>query len=361
MSILKFTIPVWLYLVLLCLTWIGAAPYYLLLLASMSFVERSLGEFSEAELRQELKFFYGSRPMQRIKLASALCFVAFNLALFCLLNAQNPQAWPFFALLLAAGYNNGTFLLSLAHEFAHATATSKRRLGNLLLFVLGLPFFRADHLYGHHEQVGTIQDEGSARFNQSFYSFLIHSFRQRIRRSYSRKSDLPRALKASVLSRNYLFTALLLAVGAGLLCINPLLLWFWLGQSALVYILYELTNYIQHYGLRRLPGEAVEMEHSWNSYFKYSNYVSWFLLVHSPHHVEQPLHKIRSLIGPRLPYSAYKMLLLALFPRLWFRVMNPLAARGQKSREQADKPSFPKPSVAGIQLTKNYDIYDTSV
>lgn len=359
MKALKFTIPVWLNLAFLGLVWAKATPLYFLVLVVMSLLKPRLGEFSETELRQELKFFYSNRLMQRVKIAGALCFAVFSAVLFYLVYIQPPQGWNFAILLLATAYNNAGFLLPLAHDFSHAHAVAKRHAGNLLLFILGLPFFRADHLYGHHEQVGTSNDKGSARLNQSFYEFLIRSFPQRLKRSYSSKSDLPRALKTRVLRANYLFTALLAVLGVSLYTIQPLLLWFWLGQIILGYIIYELTNYIQHYGLRRLPGEAVGIGHSWNSYFKYPNYVAWFLMVHSPHHVEQPLHKIRSLFGPRLPYSPYQMLLLALYPPLWFRVMNPLVA---KSRGHAiNNQGIPRTPVAGIPLTKNYDIYDTSV
>lgn len=361
MKTLKFTIPIWLYLALLGLTWANAAPYYFLLLAAMSVVELRLGEFSETELRRELKFYYANPLMRRVKIMSALCFVGCNATMLYLVYIQNPQGWYLTALLLAAAYNNGTFLLSLAHEFSHAHSAIKRRLGDLLLFVPGLPFFRADHIFGHHEQVGTVQDKGSARLNQSFYSFLIKSFCQRIRRAYSLNNDLPREVKIPTLRHNYFFTLLLVGFGAGLYYLQPLLLWFWLGQIVLVYTLYELTNFCQHYGLRRLPGTAIGMCHSWNSYYKYSNYVTFFLLIHSPHHVEQPLHKIDSLLGPRMPYPVYQMLLLALIPRLWFRVMNPLVAKAQPGRPRNQKTAIPKPSVAGIPLSKSYNIYDPSI
>ncbi len=359
MKALKFTIPVWLYLAFLCLVWAKATPLYFLLLIAMSRLKPRLGEFSETELRQELKFFYGNKLMQRVKIAGAICLVMFSAVLFYLVYVQTPRGWNFAILVLATAYNNGSFLLPLAHDFSHAHSAGKRRLGDLLLIILGLPFFHVDHIYGHHEQVGTSRDKGSARLNQSFYEFLINSFPQRIKRSYSPDSDLPRAVKTRLLRANYLFTGLLAVFGAGLYVIQPLLLWFWLGQVIGGYVIYELTNYVQHYGLRRLPGEAVGIGHSWNSYFKYPNYVAWFLMVHSPHHVEQPLHKIRSLFGPRLPYSPYQMLLLALYPPLWFRVMNPLVA---KSRGHAiNNQDIPRTPVAGIPLTKNYDIYDTSV
>lgn len=358
MKALKFTIPVWLYLAFLCLVWSQVTPLYFLLLIAMSRLKSRLGEFSETELRQELKFFYGNTLMQRVKIACAICLAMFSAVLFYLVYIQTPQGWNFAILVLATAYSNGGFLLPLAHDFSHAHSAAKRLAGNLLLIILGLPFFRADHLYGHHEQVGTSNDKGSARLNQGFYAFLVTSFPQRLKRSYSPKSDLPPALKGPVLRANYLFTGLLTVLGVSLYAIQPLLLWFWLGQVILGYIIYEVTNYIQHYGLRRLPGETVGIEHSWNCYFKYSNYFSWFLLVHSPHHMEQPLHKIRSLFGPRLPYSPYQMLLLALYPPLWFRVMNPLVA---KSRGLAGNQGIPRPLFAGIPLTKNYDIYDTSV
>lgn len=358
MRTLKYTLPVFLYLVLLSLAWAKAVPLYFLILLILTFPGMSIGVFGEAELRAELKFFYTNRRMQQIKMASALCFAVFNGMLLWLVAERPFGSLNFTALLLATALSNGMFMLSLAHELTHASHTSKRRLGNLLLFMVCLPFFRADHIFGHHEQIGTAKDAGSARVGQSFYHFLGRVFLQRIRRSYSRRSDLPQDCRASVQQYNLLFTSLLAFFAMLLFLIQPVLLLFWLGQSVLVYVLYEMTNYVQHYGLRRSAGVEVGLEHSWNSYYKYVNLLSWFLWVHSPHHLERPLAEKSLLTGPQLPFLPYKMLLLALFPPVWFRIMNPLISRMHKRLKPSVKADSSKITFSKKQ---NHHIYDPAI
>ncbi|MCW5924321.1 MAG: fatty acid desaturase [Saprospiraceae bacterium] len=361
MKTLKYTGSVWWYLALLFMAWANAVPLYILLLIATIYPAMRMGEFGEAELRQELTFFYSNRRMQQVKIACALLLVGFNVALYGLVANWHFDALNFIALLVSTAFSNGTFMLPLAHDFSHSDSLFKRWTGNLMLFTLCLPFFRADHIYGHHELVGTAKDASSARFGQHFYSFIGRTFLQRIRRSYSRRSDLPPVVKSKIRRNNYLFTGLLALFAASLFFVQPLLLLFWLGQSVLVYVLYELTNYAQHYGLRRLPGEAITMKHSWNSYFKYDNYNSWFLFVHSPHHLERPLHKVGLLAGPRMPHLPSKMLLLALIPRAWFRLMNPLVLRMQNRPEQDLEMDAPKTMThIHLHFAQNQNDYATS-
>ena len=103
-------------------------------------------------------------------------------------------------------------------------------------------------------------------------------------------------------------------------------------QSIVAIMLLESINYVQHYGLSRRVTRAGRFEpvaeaHSWNSNHPVSN---WFLLNlgrHSDHHCD-PAKRYPSLderpMAPQLPTGLCGMFVLALFPPLWRRVMDPL-------------------------------------
>lgn len=111
--------------------------------------------------------------------------------------------------------------------------------------------------------------------------------------------------------------------------IKPLV--FFLLQSIVAIVLLELVNYIEHYGLeRRALGngryEKVTPIHSWNSAHKFSNLILFNLQRHSDHHALAHLpytvlkhHED----APQLPSGYPGMVLLALVPATWFRIMDP--------------------------------------
>lgn len=114
----------------------------------------------------------------------------------------------------------------------------------------------------------------------------------------------------------------------------------WLGlvffvlQALVVITLLELVNYIEHYGLlrgRRPDGsyERVTPRHSWNDSHRLSNLVLLNLQRHSDHHA----HAARRYQilrhhddAPQLPTGYAWLVLLALVPPLWQRLMDPRVA-----------------------------------
>lgn len=97
---------------------------------------------------------------------------------------------------------------------------------------------------------------------------------------------------------------------------------------------------VEHYGLerRRQPGgrwEKVDPTHSWNSDFVLSNLVLFQLQRHSDHHAHA-LRRYQLLRhfdqSPQLPGGYGAMVLLALVPWAWRRVMDPRVARVRAAR-----------------------------
>lgn len=110
-----------------------------------------------------------------------------------------------------------------------------------------------------------------------------------------------------------------------------------LGAATLGIVLLETVNYIEHYGLlRKMKNgryEAVRHQHSWNSDHPVGRTLLFNLSRHSDHHYNgskkyQVLRSHPS--SPKMPTGYPGMMLLALLPPLWFKVMN---ARLQPFRE----------------------------
>ena len=96
---------------------------------------------------------------------------------------------------------------------------------------------------------------------------------------------------------------------------------------------WQLTsaNYVEHYGLLRQRDAGGQYEppqphHSWNTNHLVTNLALFHLQRHSDHHA-YPSRRYQSLRHhpdlPQLPNGYFGMFVLAWFPRLWFRVMDP--------------------------------------
>ncbi len=106
---------------------------------------------------------------------------------------------------------------------------------------------------------------------------------------------------------------------------------FFIVQAIVAFVLLEFVNYLEHYGLSRKPlgngrYEKVTPIHSWNSAHKFSNLLLFNLQRHSDHHALA--HLPYTILkhhdsAPQLPSGYPGMILLAIIPPLWFKVMDP--------------------------------------
>jgi alkane 1-monooxygenase len=95
-------------------------------------------------------------------------------------------------------------------------------------------------------------------------------------------------------------------------------------------LLLEAVNYIEHYGLLRKPSgdkgfERVKPEHSWNSDHVLGRLLLFELSRHSDHHylASRKYQVLRHFDeAPQMPTGYPGMILLALVPPAWFRVMH---------------------------------------
>jgi alkane 1-monooxygenase len=92
----------------------------------------------------------------------------------------------------------------------------------------------------------------------------------------------------------------------------------------------ETVNYIEHYGLRRkrLANGFYEItgpQHSWNSDHELGRILLYELTRHSDHHYKasrkyQVLRHFDE--SPQLPHGYPASMLMAMFPPLWFSMMD---------------------------------------
>lgn len=235
------------------------------------------------------------------------------------------------------GIMTGGVGITYAHELMHQTNRFERALGEILMTSTLYGHFCIEHVQGHHVHVGTPKDPATARYGQSFWAFIPQTLigslvsAWRLQSTRMRRRDLPvwhysnpfwRYLAAYA---SYFAAAFLLAGWAGI--------GLFILQAAVAVLLLETINYIEHYGLERrlLPNgryERVEPRHSWNASHRLTNYFLINLQRHSDHHRHPQrrypiLQHYEESDAPQLPFGYPTMLLMAMVPPLWFRVMNP--------------------------------------
>lgn len=104
-------------------------------------------------------------------------------------------------------------------------------------------------------------------------------------------------------------------------------------ESFVGVILLEIVNYARHYGLLRKeisPGEyeQVNVKHSWNATQPIQNAILMKLQRHSDHHANgyKPYQCLCSYPeSPQLPMGYAVCVVAALFPSIWYKIINPLA------------------------------------
>lgn len=264
-------------------------------------------------------------------------------ALLCALRAVSrldPESavfWPqMLAIAVGLGMVGGTLGGSLSHEFLHVPRTSDRVVGAGLMCLTTYGHFAVAHVAGHHRLVGTPADPATARRGEMLYPFLVRSFaggfilawraeRQRLARHGAAAWTMRNAVLQILALEALLYGVVYAATGwAGAV--------FFAMQSVIGATLLEVMNYVMHYGLqrRRLPSgrfEAVRADCSWNTQRPATTYLLCGIGLHSHHHC-RPSKPFPSLqlppAAPELPGGLFAMFVLAWFPPLWQRVMDPL-------------------------------------
>jgi alkane 1-monooxygenase len=230
----------------------------------------------------------------------------------------------------------GGIAINTAHELGHKRANSERWLSRIALAQTGYGHFFIEHNRGHHVKVATPEDPASSRLGEGFWAFLPRTVAGSLRSAWGIEcSRLDRLGKPHISVHNDILTAwaMTVALFAGLtLVFGWVVLPFLLAQAVIGFSLLEVVNYLEHYGLLRQKKEdgryeRCRPEHSWNSNNVASNVLLYHLQRHSDHHAN-PTRRYQALRhvdeAPQLPTGYAGMIVLAWFPPLWRRVMDPI-------------------------------------
>ncbi len=230
----------------------------------------------------------------------------------------------------------GGIAINTAHELGHKRADSERWLSRVALAQTGYGHFFIEHNRGHHVKVATPEDPASSRLGESFWAFLPRTVAGSLRSAWGIEgARLDRLGKPHLSVHNDILTAWAMTVGlfAGLVLVfGPLVLPYLVAQAVIGFSLLEVVNYLEHYGLLRQKREdgryeRCRPEHSWNSNNVASNVLLYHLQRHSDHHAN-PTRRYQALRhvdeAPQLPTGYAGMIVLAWFPPLWRRVMDPI-------------------------------------
>jgi alkane 1-monooxygenase len=236
---------------------------------------------------------------------------------------------------LSMGTVSGILAINVAHELIHKPSRIEQWGGGLLLASVAYGTFKVEHVLGHHTWVATDRDPSSAARGQSVYAFVPRAIARNVQSAFDiQRARLQRQGLSTWSLRNELLvwsaiSALLLAGAFAVAGLKGAL--FLVGQAIVAIVLLEIINYIEHYGLRRAQRDdgrfvAVTPMHSWNSSYFLSNAYLFQLQRHSDHHANagRPYQDLRHFDdSPQLPGGYGAMILLALVPPLWRRVIHP--------------------------------------
>tara|TARA_B100000700_G_C15005999_1_gene838556 strand:+ start:196 stop:1206 length:1011 start_codon:yes stop_codon:yes gene_type:complete len=237
------------------------------------------------------------------------------------------------ALGAAVGMSGGSIGITTAHELIHRNNKKMRSIGVMLLIICLYGHFRIEHIYGHHKYFATKQDPATARKGENFYFFLFRCVIMSLVSAWNIEKKLLTNKNLSAYNiRNRMFhyfvaETFLLILAFLIAGINGLIFIFF--HSALSIILLELVDYIQHYGLERTKKngkyETYSEQHSWNSRHTSANWSTFNLGLHAEHH--QTANRHYPLLSHQkkimeMPTNYPVMIMMALIPPIWFRVMN---------------------------------------
>lgn len=234
----------------------------------------------------------------------------------------------------AMGLMCGVIGINVGHELGHRNNRFDEFLGEILLLTSLNTHFLPYHNAGHHFNVATPNDAATARKDEALYIFWIRSHFQSYYQAWEAEN---KRLKNSDRSWFHHQNRMLIYTICNILLVIGIFFFFgitsllaFLAASIFGILLLETVNYIEHYGLLRKKNEhgryeRVKRTHSWNSDHIIGKLMLFNLSRHSDHHYNGSKHYqlLKSLPeSPQMPTGYPGMMLVALFPPLWFKLMN---------------------------------------
>jgi len=246
---------------------------------------------------------------------------------------------------LTTGLIYGAGGVNVSHELFHRTGNPVAvTMARWLLAFTCDTTFAIEHVYGHHRHVATDRDPATARRGEYVMRFFVRSTLGQIANAFAfEKKRLKRRGKSWLSPSNralrgqFMSLAVIAAFwyAAGLIGV---LAFFGLAFIGKLYL--ESVNYIEHYGLVRVPGTRIEERHSWDCYRMISSAALYNLTRHSEHHMNaaKPYYELgTNRLAPNMPHGYMTMILISFLPGLWKRKVHPLLQQWDKHMASADE------------------------
>lgn len=245
-----------------------------------------------------------------------------------------PVGW--FIAFFAFGIWFGQVSNSNAHELIHRRDRRLRTLGTTLYVTMLFGHHASAHRLVHHRFVATLDDPNTAQMGESFYRFVLRAWPGSFIAGYEMESAI-RQRRAARRRVPPVHPYLWYLGGSALMALIVLMAFgftgflAWLLLAGYVQLQLLLSDYVQHYGLRRRALSLGKVEplgarHSWDAPKPFSS----ALMLNAPHHADHHLHPGRSWpdldssqsLAPLLPHSLPVMGVIALWPAKWRQVMD---------------------------------------
>ncbi len=260
--------------------------------------------------------------------------VGFLIFFFYAIQEPNLTNSEVFGRIFGMGIMCGVIGINVGHELGHRNNRLDEFIGEILLLSSLNTHFLPYHNGGHHYNVATPKDAATARKNEVLFIFWIRSHFTSYFQAWQLENKRMKENDRSWFHHQnrmviYTFCNILLLVSIYLLFGKFVLLAF-IAAAISGIILLETVNYIEHYGLLRKQNEhgrfeRVKRNHSWNSNHQVGQVLLFNLSRHSDHHYNGSKHyQLLKTVpeSPQMPTGYPGMMLLSLFPPLWFWVMN---------------------------------------
>jgi hypothetical protein len=226
-------------------------------------------------------------------------------------------------MVLSVGWIGAVPNLPIAHELMHRRSLFPRAVAKVYGTVFLDPNRDVGHKLTHHLDLCTEADSDTPRRGQSIYAFMwqasygawkdgvltsVNSLRKRDMSVFHPKN----AVYVEVGLLAALFVAIYAAAG---------LIGLAVAAAAMVFskLLAEGFNYLQHYGMVRVPGSPVQLHHAWNHLGSIIRPLGVEITTHIEHHFDSryKYHELKPRPeGAQMP-SAFLCFVYALVPPLW--------------------------------------------
>ncbi len=246
---------------------------------------------------------------------------------------QMSSGGEYVGAVLACGFMFG-HNTAVAHELMHRNSRFLHEASRFLFAMCGDAQVVISHIHSHHIHVATLKDPTSAPRGESIYVHFVKAIVGQY--LFSHNFEAARLKRHAIWGRvlgNMVFVGMLMTSAMLMLAYLLAGLEGLVSLIAIIFIakwLLEAINYVQHYGLVRVPGSKIENRHSWETGGQGSCLGLYNATCHAGHHVSGSLPFWRLTNSDRAPsydHGYMVAIILAMLPPVWFSYVSPMLTR----------------------------------